>query len=195
MLFRQLFPDYTFEDRIYSSTATRDTYHSYQDFVDGTKLPNIGASLHTIATPRPLKIMVRGCYAPIDLLLDCLVRSRRFFSFKSVEDTDCHQELGIFDALKKNYLAALQLTIFENKINPSNVFEAYTFSFEYVGNANDDSLRLTGMQLEDPAGKATIRDVKHGLQLVVRRLVQLSTVLPELPGKVLVFLSSVPEAC
>jgi meiosis-specific protein HOP1 len=111
-----------------------------------------------------------------------------------VVDTDCHQELGIFDALKKNYLAALQLTIFENKINPSNVFEAYTFSFKYLGSAKDDSLRLAGMQLEHPAGKATVRDVKHGLQLVVRRLVQLSTILPKLPGNILKFLTSISDA-
>lgn len=104
---------------------------------------------------------------------------------------DSHQELGIFDALKKSYLAALQLTIFENKVNPSNVLEAYTFSFKYAGSAEDDSLRLAGMQLDHPAGKATVRDVKYGLQMVVRRLVQLSTILPELPGNQLRFVSSI----
>lgn len=108
------------------------------------------------------------------------------FQFRSAVDTDYHQELGIFDALAKNYLAAIQLTIFENKINPSNVFEAYTFSFKYTGSANGAGLRLAGMQLDHPTGRlADVRDVKYGIDKIVRRLVLLSTILPELPGNVL----------
>ena len=106
--------------------------------------------------------------------------------FELMLNGNCDQELGIFDALEKRYLAGAQLTIFEDKIDPSNVYEAYTFSFKYSGSSNCQGLGLAGMRLEHRGGKsATVREVKYGVEMLVRRLVLLSTVLPELPGNVL----------
>ena len=72
---RELFPDDSFEDRIYSSPTTRDTYHSYADFVDGTKLPFTNANEQTGGLPKRLKTLVRGRYPAVDKLLDWLVGS------------------------------------------------------------------------------------------------------------------------
>lgn len=79
----------------------------------------------------------------------------------------------------------MQLTIFEDRVTPTNVFESYTFSFKYSGDEKNDSRRLTGLELQDSSGNPiTVRTIKYGLQTMCRKLVELCTHLPELPGMI-----------
>ncbi len=71
---RELFPDYSFEDRIYSSGSTRGTYYSYADFLEGTKLPTSDTKDQADGPSKPMKTLVRGRYPQVDKLLDWLVR-------------------------------------------------------------------------------------------------------------------------
>lgn len=105
--------------------------------------------------------------------------------FATLPSTNANQqEGGIFDSLRRNFLAAIQLTIFEEEVTPSNILEAYTFSFEYAGSVRNHTRRLAGLQLKGSTGEPiTVRDAKYGVQMMVRRLVQLSTILPQLPGE------------
>ena len=82
-------------------------------------------------------------------------------------------------------LDAVQLTVFVDKDVPSNVLESYTFSFKYTGGLSDVNNRLASISLEQTgctADMKTARTAKLGLEMIVRRLITLSTFLPILPS-------------
>lgn len=95
------------------------------------------------------------------------------------------QETGIFDALSKNVLEAVQLTILVDKDAPENVLESYTFSFRYAGAEGDVNNRLESLSLEPMgcvADMKTAQTARIGLETIVRRLITLSAFLPTLPS-------------
>ncbi|EDN08718.1 predicted protein [Histoplasma mississippiense (nom. inval.)] len=113
---------------------------------------------------QPLKIIVRGKNPKADKLLDLL-------------------EHGIFDAIEKSFLEAVQMTVFVDKTESSHVLESYTFTFKYIGGckqkgAGDDiGKRLSSVVLESTgctADMKTVRTARRGLEMIVRRLITLS---------------------
>ncbi|EFE41270.1 meiosis specific protein Hop1, putative [Trichophyton verrucosum HKI 0517] len=141
-----------------------DSNISYGDFVDGSS----GSEAEAGKRGQPLKIILRGCNPKADSVLNLL-------------------EHGIFDALEKNVLEAVQLTVFVDKENPSHVLETYTFSFNYTeGGINELKRGLEAVSLETnvlTTGIKTFRTAKQGLEMIIRRLITLSTFLPILPNK------------
>ncbi|WEW60660.1 hypothetical protein PRK78_006147 [Emydomyces testavorans] len=139
--------------------ASSESNPSYEDFV--------GPSAKTGASRKsqPLRILLRNRDATADAVLDLL-------------------EYGIFDALGKRVLEAVQLTISRDKDKPLQVLESYTFTFAYnhgdkrkAGNLRSVTLGNDEFTME----MATFRSAKIGLEMVIRRLITLSTILPNLP--------------
>ncbi|KAL2869854.1 putative meiosis specific protein Hop1 [Aspergillus lucknowensis] len=149
--------------------AQRQRRFSYQEFLDKDSSCQ-GISDSTFGTGKrgqPLKVILRGSDPKADMIVDVL-------------------ETGIFDALSKSVLEAVQLTIVADKEAPENVLESYTFSFKYTGKLGELNTRLESLSIE-PFGYVT--DVKSaqtariGLESIVRRLITLSAFLPTLPNK------------
>ena len=96
---------------------------------------------------------------------------------------DLGQQDGIFDALAKSYLAAVQLSVILEKNKPENVIETYTFAFRYTTNPLTSELQLGDLELSSSNGKAaTIRSARSGIRMLSRHLVGLVQGLPDLPG-------------
>ncbi|KMU87676.1 hypothetical protein CIHG_06069 [Coccidioides immitis H538.4] len=141
--------------------AKSETSISYEDFTGSDSKP---------AAPRksqPLIILLRNCNSTADAILNLL-------------------EYGVFDALGKRVLEAVQLTISRERNTPLQVLESYTFTFAYKVDGKHKVTNLASVSLDD--GKCTmemgtLRSAKVGLEMIIRRLITLSTILPNLPSK------------
>lgn len=94
--------------------------------------------------------------------------------------------MGIFDALSKSVLEAIQLTIIADKEAPENVLESYTFSFRYSEKLGDLSKRLESLSIQPCGYVANMKSAytaRAGLESIVRRLITLSSFLPTLPSE------------
>ncbi|KAA8910238.1 HORMA domain-containing protein [Sphaerosporella brunnea] len=93
-------------------------------------------------------------------------------------------EKGVFDALEKGYLKAMQLGIFTDQEKPDLVMEAYTFTFSYRG---ENSFAV---QFTDGSGEQVTKHFGIGgstptamVQQVTRTLVSTTQALHPLPDK------------
>ncbi|KAL4994987.1 HORMA domain-containing protein [Aspergillus recurvatus] len=168
---REFLPLQCFDDRDLK-TAQRQQKFSYREFIDNSLNPSVsnGVADSTFGTGKrgqPLKIIVRGSEPKADMIINVL-------------------ETGIFDALSKSVLEAIQLTIITDKEAPENVLESYTFSFRYSERLGDLSKRLESLSIQ-PCGYVANMKSAHtarvGLESIVRRLITLSSFLPTLPNK------------
>ncbi|RMJ22644.1 meiosis specific protein Hop1 [Aspergillus sp. HF37] len=168
---REFLPLECFDDRDLKQ-AQRERKLSYREFINGKaradKLQGTpGPAFGQGKRGQPLKIIIRNSDPKADMLLDVL-------------------EHGIFDALNKKVLEAIQLTILVDKETPSNVLESYTFSFKYSGAPGDVDSHLESLAL-DPVGcvadMKTAQTARTGLEMIVRRLITLSAFFPTLPNK------------
>ncbi|KAF3490534.1 uncharacterized protein GIQ15_00051 [Arthroderma uncinatum] len=160
---REFLPLSCFGERDLLNLKRPDSNVSYDDFVAGGSNPPVEAGKRG----QPLKIILRDRNAKADGVLNLL-------------------EHGIFDALEKNVLEAVQLTVFVDKENPSHVLESYTFSFNYTRGVHELSRGLETVSLETTGRSTevkTFRTAKLGLEMIIRRLITLSTFLPILPNK------------
>lgn len=130
--------------------------------------------------PKPLMVLLRGKTPQVDKLLEWLVGLRQP---GQVSVTHRLQD-GIFDALRKSVLAAVQFSIIVDEASPSDVIEMYTFSFAYTSNVKVVGRRLEGMTVTGPDGKKiTVRDARVGLWSIVRQCMIVHNSLPSLPGE------------
>ncbi|OJJ49137.1 hypothetical protein ASPZODRAFT_61443 [Penicilliopsis zonata CBS 506.65] len=169
---REFLPLECFDDRDLKQ-AHREQKFSYEDFVSSSGAPSSlseSVSEQTFGQRKrgqPLKILLRNTNPKTDMILDLL-------------------EHGIFDALKKRVLEAIQLTVVVDKEAPENVLETYTFSFKYTSQSTDPNSCLESLSL-DPVGcvadMRTTQAARTGLEMIVRRLITLSAFLPILPNK------------
>ncbi|KAL6233160.1 hypothetical protein BDW75DRAFT_252170 [Aspergillus navahoensis] len=168
---REFLPLQCFDDRDLK-TAQRQQKFSYREFIENNSNPSVsnGVADNTFGTGKrgqPLKIIVRGSEPKADMIINVL-------------------ETGIFDALSKSVLEAIQLTIIADKEAPENVLESYTFSFRYSERLGDLSKRLESLSIQ-PCGYVANMKSAHtarvGLESIVRRLITLSSFLPTLPNK------------
>ncbi|KAF9885193.1 DNA binding protein [Aspergillus nanangensis] len=168
---REFLPLHCFDDRDLKETQ-RGQKLSYQGFIEKASTPNASDNNPEIAfgsgrRGQPLKIIDRGTDAKADTILDAL-------------------ETGIFDALHRNVLQAIQLTILVDKDTPENVLESYTFSFKYTGRAGDVGSCLESLTVDSVGCVADMKSAQTarvGLETIVRRLITLSAFLPTLPNK------------
>ncbi|KAL4908342.1 hypothetical protein BDW74DRAFT_99954 [Aspergillus multicolor] len=168
---REFLPLQCFEDRDLKM-AQRQQKFSYREFIDSSLNPTVsnGATDATFGTGKrgqPLKIVTRGSESKADMILDVL-------------------ETGIFDALSKSVLEAIQLTVIADKDAPENVLESYTFSFRYSEGVGDLNKRLEALSIQPcgyVANTKTAHTARVGLESIVRRLITLSSFLPTLPSK------------
>ncbi|SPB52237.1 unnamed protein product [Aspergillus niger] len=168
---REFLPLPCFDDRDLRE-AQREGDLSYRQFIDKKTHSEVLACKEDVPFGRgkkgqPLKVILRGSDPKADMILDIL-------------------ETGIFDALSKNVLEAVQLTILVDKDAPENVLESYTFSFRYTGVDNDVNNRLESLSIEPMgcvADMKTAQTARIGLETIVRRLITLSAFLPTLPNK------------
>ncbi|OAX77564.1 hypothetical protein ACJ72_08136, partial [Emergomyces africanus] len=87
------------------------------------------------------------------------------------------------------------MTIFVDKTKSSHVLESYTFTFKYEagnggkqtqGGGDDVGKRLASISLESTSCTAdmkTVKSARRGLEMIIRRLITLSTFLPMLPSE------------
>ncbi|EAA62676.1 hypothetical protein AN5516.2 [Aspergillus nidulans FGSC A4] len=168
---REFLPLQCFDDRDLK-TAQRQQKFSYREFIDNdfnTSDPNriANGTFGTGKRGQPLKIIIRNSEPKADMILNVL-------------------EMGIFDALSKSVLEAIQLTIIADKEAPENVLESYTFSFRYSEKLGDLSKRLESLSIQPCGYVANMKSAytaRAGLESIVRRLITLSSFLPTLPNK------------
>ncbi|KKZ60919.1 hypothetical protein EMCG_00680 [[Emmonsia] crescens] len=182
---REFLPLNCFDERDLMKLSKPDSYVSYENFVEGgggggkTGANNESAIVSNNRNiqerrAQPLKIIVRGKNPKADKLLDLL-------------------EHGIFDAIEKNFLEAVQMTIFVDKTKSSHVLESYTFTFKYTAGGgckqkggDDVGKRLASISLASTdctADMETVKTARRGLEMIVRRLITLSAFLPMLPSE------------
>ncbi|KAL4912543.1 HORMA domain-containing protein [Aspergillus aurantiobrunneus] len=168
---REFLPLQCFDDRDLRE-AQRQQKFSYCEFIDSNSNPNGTNGVADNAPGKgkrgqPLKIILRGSEPKADMIINVL-------------------ETGIFHALSKSVLEALQLTIIADKEAPENVLESYTFSFKYTEGLGDLNKRLESLSIQ-PCGYIADMKSAHsarvGLETIVRRLITLSAFLPTLPNK------------
>ncbi|KAF4225365.1 hypothetical protein CNMCM6805_008610 [Aspergillus fumigatiaffinis] len=168
---REFLPLPCFDDRDLKE-AQRGNALSYREFIDGKPRPGGTGALSQVpfGTGRrgqPLKIIVRDSDPKANMILDVL-------------------ENGIFDALKRNVLGAIQFTILVDKDKPENVLETYTFTFKYSKGSSGVNSRLESLSINPVGCVADLKSAQTarvGLETIVRRLITLSTFLPNLPSK------------
>ncbi|KAL4881940.1 HORMA domain-containing protein [Aspergillus karnatakaensis] len=168
---REFLPLQCFEERDLRQ-AQRQQRLSYREFISNEtdpRQPN-GANDGTVGRAKksqPLQVIVRGSDPKADLIVDVL-------------------ETGIFDALSKSVLEAVQLTIVTDQSAPDNVLESYTFSFRYNDGLGDLPKRLESLSVQ-PCGYVadmkSAQTARVGLEMIIRRLIALSAFLPTLPNK------------
>ncbi|OAT02764.1 meiosis specific protein Hop1 [Blastomyces dermatitidis ER-3] len=173
---REFLPLDCFDERDLMKLSKPNSYVSYANFVEGGPVAsnnNINRNTHE-RRAQPLKIIVRG------------------------KNPKADKNMEIFDAIEKNFLEALQMTIFVDKTKSSHVLESYTFTFKYTPAAtggggckqkdggDDVGKQLASVSLESTgctADMKTVKTARHGLEMIVRRLITLSAFLPMLPNE------------
>ncbi|KAL2814837.1 HORMA domain-containing protein [Aspergillus cavernicola] len=168
---REFLPLPCFDDRDLKETQRQQKF-SYREFIDNKSStdPAKGVSVSAFGKSRigqPLKVIIRGSDPKADMIVNVL-------------------EAGIFDALSKSVLEAVQLTILVDKDAPENVLESYTFSFKYTRGIGDLQSRLESLSIEPFGYVADMKSAQTGriaLENIVRRLITLSAFLPTLPNK------------
>ncbi|PWW77271.1 hypothetical protein C7212DRAFT_294033 [Tuber magnatum] len=154
---RGLLPEECFVEKRYGGhSSTAVSYRSFTSDLDDEAFSKKGSNGTRI------KRLRRGYSCEADQLLDWL-------------------ETGIFDALRRGYLKAVQLAIYVDDKHPDIVVESYTFSFTYREKDDGPSVNL---KVTDMHGHGvTANDANKNLQLMIRRLIVITQNLPPLPDK------------
>ncbi|KAL4942669.1 hypothetical protein BDV06DRAFT_235265 [Aspergillus oleicola] len=166
---REFLPLHCFDDRDLKE-AQRQQRFTYREFIDKKSNNSNGTADNAFGKGKrgqPLKILLRGSEPKADMIINVL-------------------ETGIFDALSKSVLEAVQLTIIADKEAPENVLESCTFSFRYSEGIGNLHKRLESLSVQ-PCGYVadmkSAQTARVGLESIVRRLITLSSFLPTLPNK------------
>ena len=178
---RDLLPLECFEERDYESIR-KDAHWAYDDFLKdhipskdiATDFPS--QELQDARKTRRFRIICRGRSAAADKLHLWLVRPCGVSSLESNGNKITEKD-GISDALMRHFLASVQLSIILDKNKPSEVVESYKFTFGY------EEARLSGIAVSAGTRQpVTIKSAKHGLNMIIRYLIELVQTLPDLPG-------------
>lgn len=94
-------------------------------------------------------------------------------------------EYGIFDALLRGDLHALQFTIIANKDLPNKVLESYTFTFDNFGERGTADRLTNGPRMDFVSpheDRASMRNMIFEGKALIRRLITMCAESPALPS-------------
>ena len=98
----------------------------------------------------------------------------------------------MFDGISKTYLESMVLAISTEKDSPKNLFESYTFNFNYHEADSQNVNKLSDFDIVDGRGynihSVSAADAKRSMQLLFRRTVYITQNLDPLPTKRYVFM-------
>ncbi|MCJ1401513.1 DNA binding protein [Xylographa trunciseda] len=91
---------------------------------------------------------------------------------------------GIFDALSRNVLSSLQISIILDKDKPSEIIESYTFTMKYFTDPETSIRQLIGLTVSPSVGgPIALVDVRSGLETIWKQLSHAAERLPGLPPR------------
>jgi meiosis-specific protein HOP1 len=104
---------------------------------------------------------------------------------KNQPTNKCYQESGIYDAILRKYLEAIQLSIFLDESNSNEITESYVFRFAYPLDPETQDGKAIDITVESNNLKpVTVKDATRSLQQMIRRLIIATQSLEPLPGKI-----------
>ncbi|KAJ5570596.1 DNA-binding HORMA [Penicillium hispanicum] len=133
-------------------------------------------------------VMERGQDVMVDRLLDLLVgpMSSTCHGVSNINSYSHEQEEGIFDALVRQRVAAIQITLLEDLQMPQNVIESYTITIEHCGDHGPATPKRKGRAERTGRDQAAPTqpkiDVGRSLKALERRLATVTMSLPALPS-------------
>ncbi|KAF8425920.1 HORMA domain-containing protein [Tirmania nivea] len=158
---RGLLPEESFEEVRYGRPDCPLT--SYNWFANGEETESNRSSVKDAVQGTRMKRLKRGYSSEADQLLNWL-------------------EQGIFEALRKGYLKAVQLAIYVDPAQPDVITEAYTFSFAYRMRPDGTPDAPTGFNVKDSQGnEITVAETSKNIQQVMRRMIVITQNLPTIP--------------
>jgi meiosis-specific protein HOP1 len=86
------------------------------------------------------------------------------------------QENGVFSALEKGWLRAMDLIITSYASQPLKILEKYTYEFCYGEET------LVTIEMPDGSSEVTFDHVRRDIRSVIKRIIELDRVLPRLPA-------------
>ncbi|RPB23270.1 DNA-binding protein [Terfezia boudieri ATCC MYA-4762] len=158
---RGLLPEESFEEVRYGGPDCPLT--SYNWFANSEEPESNRTSVKDAAQGTRMKRLKRGYSSEADQLLNWL-------------------EQGIFEALRRGYLKAVQLAIYVDPAQPDVITEAYTFSFAYRMGPDGTPDAPTGFNVKDNQGnEITVAETSKNIQQVMRRMIVITQNLPTIP--------------
>ncbi|KAJ5779731.1 hypothetical protein N7457_007451 [Penicillium paradoxum] len=162
-IYSALLPNDVFGERVLRASRFYDNY-KYSNFINGK---GKGEFKRNRAEYVPTWVIERNMSDEADQLLDLL-------------------ENGIFDALLKGVLHAVQFTVMADKDSPNKVLESYTFTFENFGERGPADRRTNGPRMDFVSihdDRASMRSMILDAKALTRRLITLCTESPPLPNE------------
>ncbi|CAG8282406.1 unnamed protein product, partial [Penicillium nalgiovense] len=163
ILFSGLLPIDVFGERILRANRFHERYN-YSHFVNGKHKGNFARNRLEYV---PIRVIERHMSDEADHLLDFL-------------------ENGIFDALLRGVLHAVQFTVIADKDSPNKVLESYTFTFENSGERGTADRLTNGPRMDfvsPQEDRADMRNMIFEGNALIRRLVKMCDESPALPNK------------
>ncbi|KAJ5941974.1 hypothetical protein N7516_002142 [Penicillium verrucosum] len=163
LFMRGLLPVDAFGERILRTNRVHECYN-YTHFVNGKNKGNFGRNRLEYV---PIWVIERHLSDEADQLLDLL-------------------ENGIFDALIRGVLHAVQFTVLADKDSPNKVLESYTFTFDNFGERGTANRLTNGPRMDfvSPVeDRASMRNMIFEGKALIRRLRTMCAQSPPLPNE------------
>ncbi|KAJ6149031.1 hypothetical protein N7471_000230 [Penicillium samsonianum] len=163
LFMRGLLPTNVFSERILRSNRFHERCN-YSHFVNGKSKGNFARNRSEYV---PIWVIERHMSDEADQLLDLL-------------------ENGIFDALLRGVLYAVQFTVIANKDSPNKVLESYTFTFQNSGERGTADRLTNGPRMDFVSphdDRANMRNMIFDGKALIRRLRTMCAESPALPNE------------
>ncbi|OQE13379.1 hypothetical protein PENFLA_c049G09106 [Penicillium flavigenum] len=152
-----------FGERVLRANRFHERYN-YSHFVNGKRKGNFARNRSEYV---PIRVIERRMSDEADHLLDIL-------------------EDGIFDALLRGVLHAVQFTIIADKVSPDKLLESYTFTFENSGERGPADRLTNGPRMDFVSPHEDRGDMRNMIfegKALIRRLVKMCAESPALPNE------------
>ncbi|KAL5377804.1 hypothetical protein DPSP01_009582 [Paraphaeosphaeria sporulosa] len=159
---RDLLPDEYFRTAFYASINKHCSYH---DFTQGSDEGAVAQGNRSRPKGYHLRVLKRNVSTRGDQIIKWL-------------------ETGVFEAIQRGYLAQLQICIFADELQPTEVLEMYCFHLVYPGWTQYGS-NVVDLVIQDSQTRKTVtlKDAREALNTVVRNMVSLNGTMPHLPER------------
>ncbi|KAL5435653.1 hypothetical protein PMIN07_012190 [Paraphaeosphaeria minitans] len=159
---RDLLPDEYFRTAFYASINKHCSYH---EFTQGSDEGAVAQGNRSRPKGYHLRVLKRNVSTRGDQVIKWL-------------------ETGVFEAIQRGYLAQLQICIFANEEQPTEMLEMYCFHLVYH-DWTQDSSNVMDLEIQDSQTKKTVslKDAREALNTVIRTMVSLNGTMPHLPER------------